>query len=203
MKHGTGRQQEVNMNMKRIFIIILTTIILLIIGRAGYRYFGKGEVSITTTPTNSTIIINKTAYPNTGVNGLILPPGSYPIVIKAPGYKTINDIIEIGWKESVRKTYKLNLKSFEQIYKETSNPYDISGREIVQEKFFKNNTWAAAYIMPSDEGDNPGDVIVVVMQKRQNEWRVVLYSDTLPEDAQQKLPGEVYEYIKPFGGTRD
>jgi hypothetical protein len=168
-----------------------------------YLYFGKGNVSIAVTPSNSTISINKAIYTNTAITNLILQPGTYTIKVSSPGYKTIEDSVVISWRDSISKTYKLRLKSFEQIYNETPNPYDLTGREVVQEKFFVNNTWAAAYLTADEDSEDPGDVIVVVMQKTNNTWRVILYSDELPEDAQQKLPAEVYEYIKPFGDTNE
>lgn len=191
------------MNIRRTIIIITTIIIALVGARMTYLYLGKGDVSIIVTPTNSTIIINKTSYTNTNITGLVLQPGTYPVQVSSPGYKTIEDSVSISWRDSISKTYKLRLKSFKQIYSETPDAYDLSGRKFVQEKFFKNNTWAAAYITPDEVSENPGDVIVVVMQKTNNEWRVVLYSDNLPEDAQQVLPAEVYEYLKPFGESNE
>lgn len=183
-------------HIRTITIIALTSLALLLCILV-YQKLGTAHLTLVVSPSNATVQINGKSYTTKEAQDIALPYGNHNLVIAAPGHKPLAASIELGWRESVERTYVLNLAPFADIIKITNPDIDQSLVEVVQGKFFENNTWAAGYIVPKDEEE--GDISVIVVQNTGGEWRLVLHNDAVPADAAQKLPASVYEYIKPFG----
>lgn len=187
------------MKIVRILSLIVLLAAALFVGYQIYLYLGRGDLAITATPPESTITIDKTTYTNTTAKNILIVPGEHSVTVRAPGYRTLQQTIEIGWQESVSKKYILKTKPLKEIYTEADGATSLEGYDVVQEQFFLKNTWVAGYVVPANEGE--GDISVIIMNRKNGVWRIVLHSDNLPDDAAQQLPAPVYEYLKDFGGN--
>ena len=196
---GTGQQQEVSMKIVRILSLIVLLAATLFVGYQIYLYLGRGDLTITATPYESTITIDKTTYTNTTAKNIPVAPGEHSVTVRAPGYRTLQQTIAIGWQESVSKKYILKTKPLKEIYAEADGATSLEGYDVVQEQFFLKNTWVAGYVVPANEDE--GDISVIIMNRKNGVWQIVLHSDNLPDDASQQLPAPVYEYLKDFGGN--
>lgn len=177
-------------------IIILGLILLGFAGYQGYLYFGRGTLSISAKPGDASIVVDNKNYTTQTALDITLAPGKHRVIVALDGYKTIDQEVVMGWQETQSISYKLTLKSFEDIYKSVDNGIDLSEYEFVQEKSFINDTWVAGYVAPANQDE--GDVSVLVMKRSAGKWHIVIHSDSLPEDADQQMPAEVYNYIKDF-----
>lgn len=186
------------MKILRIIGLISTLVLALFIGNRVYLYLGRGTLTITTTPIDTTIVVDKTTYTSLSSKNILLTPGEHNVSISSPGYKTVDQTINMGWKDTINKRYILKLRPLRELYSESEDAADLTGYNIVQEKVFLNDTWVAGYSVPEDEDSN-GDISLIIMQRKGDTWRVVLHNDSLPSDASQQLPSKVYEYVKAFG----
>ena len=181
----------------RIIIIVATFIALMFVGYQAYLYFGRGAVTIRINPSDVSFTIDDKAYNAAQATNIQLSPGEHDLQIAPDGFKSINKTITVGWQEDIDLTYKLEPKSFKEIYRYLSPDVTATDYQAVQAKNFLNNTWSAAYLVPNDE--ESGEITVAVINRKNGAWRLVLHDHGVTEDAREILPAEVYNYIKDFG----
>lgn len=183
------------MKYLRILSFIVAFAIVFVITRQAYLYFGRGTLSIYAKPADASIVVDKTAYKTTGAKNILLSPGEHRVIIALDGFKTIEQTVTMGWQDNQNITYQLTPKTFKEIYQNLSPDPSYTTYEAAQERFFLNNTWAAAYIVDGGEG---GTISVAVMQRVNGAWRVAFHDHEITDKTKDALPPEVYNYIKDF-----
>ncbi len=184
------------MKYLRIISIIIAFVLIFFVVRQAYLYFGKGTLSISARPNDASVVIDKKVYTTQTAQNISLSPGEHTIIVALDGFKTVEQTITMGWQDDQRVIYQLTPKSFKDIYQNLSTDVSFTNYEVINPRFFKDNTWAAAYIS-SQDGDN--EYISVAVIKRENKaWKLIFHDHEIPDEAQSTLPPEVYNYIKDF-----
>jgi len=159
-----------------------------------YLYAGRGTISVVVTPLDATATIDGKAYNSTTMKEVTLKPGSHTLIVALDGFTTVTQAISMGWQDSQSFSYTLKPKSFKAIYQNLAPDILNTNYDAVQEKFFLNNTWAAAYIVGQDEED----ISVAVIHREHGAWSLVYHNYTTEPAAANSMPAEVYDYIKEF-----
>lgn len=160
-----------------------------------YLYTGRGTISVTATPTDATATIDGKAYNATTMKEITLKPGEHTLIVALDGFKPVTQVVSMGWQDSQNFTFKLQPKSFKAIYQNLSPDITNDNFDAVQEKFFLDNTWAAAYIV---SGENEEDISVAVIKRMHGAWSLAYHNYRTAPAAANMMPAEVYDYIKEF-----
>lgn len=183
--------------MKYIRIVLIIGAILGISYMAWqvYLYIGRGSLSVTVSPKDATATIDGKAYDTKTMQSITLKPGDHALRVALDGFKPVEQAISMGWQDSQSLSYKLQPKSFKAIYQNLAPDIGSDDFDAVREKFFLNNTWAAAYIV---SGTSENDISVAVINRSNGAWRLVYHNYRTEDDAKKEMPAEVYDYIKDF-----
>jgi hypothetical protein len=185
------------MKYLRILLVLVIFAALFIATRQAYLYFGRGTLTVNAKPDDASIVVNQKSYNTNTAKNITLSPGEYTIIIALDGFKTIEQKITMGWQDEQTITYQLTPKDFKDIYQNLSPDPSFTEYDAINPRFFLNNTWAAAYIANTGEGQT---ISVAVIRRVNGAWRLVLHDHDLPENTKSLMPAEVYNYIKDFEG---
>lgn len=170
-------------------------IVAAFIGWQAYLLFGRGTVTVSASPADASIVVDKKAYTTTTAKNITLSPGEHTVIIALDGFNTIQQTITMGWQDKQTISYQLTPKPFKDIYQNLSPNPSYTNYEAVQPKFFLNNTWAAAYIVDQGESES---VSVAVIRRVNGAWQLVVHDHEFTEETQAILPPQVYDHIKEF-----
>lgn len=182
------------MKYTRILLVVMIIGIASLASYRAYLYFGKGVLSVTAKPNDARIVVDKQSYSTKEATKITLTPGSHRVAIALDGFNTIEQTITMGWQDDQSINYQLTPKPFKEIFANLLPDADFSNYTAEQTKFFLNNTWAAGYLIGKDEAD----ISLVVMQRINGAWRLIIQDYEVPENAKDTLPPDVYNYIKDF-----
>jgi len=183
------------MRYLRFALVAIAVIATAYLGWQAYLYIGRGTVSVTATPNDATATVDGKAYTTDTMKNIVLKPGDHTLIVALDGFKLVEQQISMGWQDTQSFVYKLQPKSFKAIYQNLSPDIGNEDYDALQEKFFLNNTWAAAYISSTQD---EGDISVAVITRQNGAWRLVYHNYRTEEIAKNEMPAEVYDYIKDF-----
>jgi len=155
-----------------------------------YQQIGSGLITVITKPSDVTVRLDGKNISNT--KDVRVTPGDHTVQVSADGFKAVDKTITMGWQDNQTINIVLNPKDFKDIFQPLSPDLSNNNYTVAQAKFFANNTWAAAYIVPDDESS---DITIAVLQRKNGTWRLIYhYAHTDPEAA-KLMPTEVFDYI--------
>ena len=192
---GTGQWMAGSMRYLRLLVITSVVLAVGFISWQVYLFTGRGTLSANVTPSDATATIDGKAYDATTLKDVTLKPGDHTLIVALDGFTTVEKTVSMGWQDAQSVIVRLQPKPFKEIYKYLSPDVGNENFEAVREKFFLNNTWATAYIVSGDDGE---DISVAVIKRENRAWKLVYHNYTTDDDAKNLMPEVVYNNIKEF-----